>query len=78
MSCSHGRSKPVGGWLAGGLLRGAAILPYQHANDGNEGDNLGEPPEGEEKATQHFGDGISVKARYKCDEKSVNERCSTS
>jgi hypothetical protein len=36
-------------------------LSYQHANDGDEGDDLGEPPEGKEEAAQHFGDGIAVK-----------------
>ena len=36
-------------------------MSYQHANDGDEGDDLGEPPEGKEEAAQHFGDGISIK-----------------
>lgn len=40
---------------------GKEVLSYQHANDGDEGDDLGEPPKGKEETAQHFGDGISVK-----------------
>jgi hypothetical protein len=29
------------------------VLSYQHANDGDEGDDLGHAPEGEEEAAQH-------------------------
>ena len=40
---------------------GKEVFSYQHADDGDEGDDLGEPPKGKEETTQHFGDGISVK-----------------
>ena len=40
---------------------GKKFFSYQHANNGDEGDDLGEPPKGKEETTQHFGDGISVK-----------------
>lgn len=56
----------VGGrkWVSEGHLfhwSGKEVFSYQHANDGDEGDDLGEPPKGKEETTQHFGDGISVK-----------------
>ena len=47
-------------WLATILFQSADFLSYQHANDGDEGDNLDDPPEGEEEAAQHCCDRIST------------------
>jgi hypothetical protein len=52
-------------WVSSG--RGEVFYcTYQHANDGDEGDDFGDPPEGEEKAAQHLDDSISGRGLYGC------------
>jgi hypothetical protein len=56
---------------AGRFSKGARVLSYQHANDGDEGDDLGHAPEGEEQSAQHFELGGCVKAMCECEFKSL-------